>query len=278
MNEPKFLNACQLRDEGKFTEACHEFIQLAEGEADPLDKAGALVYAANTLEISGQVEAATTKLSEAQALMETLPKSAADEKFEAVELFLDYEAATLLWLRGENLEGALNKFESAIKKHGLEAAFNKHHLTPKDIHSRDFFEAIQIRRAFILADLGRWQEALPILEGVGSPREYKEGVTFYLGHCYSSAHDYGRALDCLTQALKLGLPKGLEYRAHCELGATFYHLGEYAQAKAQFQEGAQMADARYIKESQIWRWLELTCRALGLKSEAEEYARMQNPS
>jgi hypothetical protein len=69
MDETKFLNACKLRDEQKFTEACDEFIQLAESETEPLDKAGASLYAANTLEISGQVEAAMGKLSEAQALM-----------------------------------------------------------------------------------------------------------------------------------------------------------------------------------------------------------------
>ena len=81
MDESRFLNACKLRDEGKYTEASHEFLQLAETEADPLEKAGALLYAANTLEISGQLEAATSNLSEAQALMEGYPNPAAGEKF-----------------------------------------------------------------------------------------------------------------------------------------------------------------------------------------------------
>src|SRR6266852_5276844 len=80
MDEQRILNACQLRDEGKFIEAYNEFIQIAESTPDPLDKAGALLYAANTLEMSGQCEAATTKLSAVRALMEDYPKSERDER------------------------------------------------------------------------------------------------------------------------------------------------------------------------------------------------------
>jgi hypothetical protein len=105
MDEKRFLHACQMRDEGKLTEAYNEFSHLAENTADPLDKAGALLYAANTLEMAGQVETAITKFNAARALMaEYRPsKSPGDEKFAALELFLDFEDANLLWLRGENL-------------------------------------------------------------------------------------------------------------------------------------------------------------------------------
>jgi tetratricopeptide (TPR) repeat protein len=280
MDEQRFLHACQLRQEGKLTEAYSGFVHLAESEADPLDRAGALLYAINTLEMLGQTDAAAAKLSSVRASMEdySTPESVRGEKFAALELFLDYEDANLSWLRGDSLEAALNKFDAVIKKHRIEAAVDKHGTGPSDLHSRDFFESIQIRRAFILADLGRWKEALPILEGIRSPQEYREGIEFYLGHCYSSAQDLERAQEKLTEALKLGLPKHLEYRAHCELGATYYNLKDYARAKEEFEKGAQMADASYIKESQIWRWLEITCRALGLKTEAEQYARMARPS
>jgi len=67
-----------------------------------------------------------------------------------------------------------------------------------------------MRRAFILADLGRWKEALPLLKGIESPREYKEGVAFYLGYCYASAGEYSKAKPCLIEALNLGLPPRLE--------------------------------------------------------------------
>lgn len=277
MDEQKLRNACQLRDEGRFTEACNEFLQLAEDSEDHLDKAGALLYAANTLEMAGEVEAATSKVSAARALLGDYSREP-DENLAALELFLDYEDATLLWLRGGNGEAALNKFDAAIKKHRLRASHKKHAPAPKDLNSLDFYEAIQIRRAFILANLGRWREALPILEAIRSPKEYKEGVAFYLGHCYSSAHDFDRAEKRLTEAIKLGLPSQLEYRAHCELGTVYFNLKDYAKAKEELEKGVKKADPNYIKQSEVYRWLELTCRALGLKAEADHYAQLARPS
>jgi len=269
MDEQRFLNACQMRDEGKFIEAYNEFTRIAESVEDPLDKAGALLYAANTLEISGQCEAAMTKLGDARALMEDYPKSARDERFAALERFLDFEDANLFWLRGEDPEAALKRFEMALRKYTLPS---------KDPRAPDFYEGIQARRAFVLADLGRWKEALPILEEITSPQEYKEGIAFYLGHCYVQAGDYHRAEEKLTEALRLGLPTNLEYRAHSELGVTYYGLKDYSKAKREFEKAAEQANADYIKQSQIWKWLEMTCRALGLKAEAEHYARMSRPS
>jgi tetratricopeptide (TPR) repeat protein len=169
MDEQRFLNACELRDQGKFAEAYEEFIEIAEIAADhPLDKVEAPLFAVKTLEISGQVETATTKLFAVRALMEDHPKSERDERFAGLERFLDFEDANLFWLRGENPEAALNKFEAALKEHRLPL---------KDPRSRDFYEASQIRRAFILADLGRWKEALPILEGI------KVTAGIWRGHC-----------------------------------------------------------------------------------------------
>jgi tetratricopeptide (TPR) repeat protein len=269
MDEQRFEIACRLRDEGKLIEAYKEFTQIAESSADPLDKAGALLHAIKTMEISGQCEAATTKLRAVRALIEGYPTAERDERFAALERFLDFEDANLFWLRGENPEAALDRFGAALKKHRLPL---------KDPRSNDFYEATQTRRAFILADLGRWKEALPILEGIRSPQDYKEGIAFYLGHCYVEAGDYHRAEEKLTEALKLGLPSHLEYCAHCELGTTYYHLQNYSKAKEEFEKGASKADPSYIKQSQVWKWLEITCRALGLKPEAEYYARLAMPS
>jgi tetratricopeptide (TPR) repeat protein len=269
MDEQRFQNACRLRDEGKLIEACNEFTQIAENMADPLDKVEGLLYAVKTLEISGQREAAITKLSAVRTLMETYSQAERDERFAALERLLDLEDANLFWLKGENPEAALDRFEAALKKHRLQL---------KDPSSNYFYEAAQTRRAFILADLGRWQVALPILEGITSPQEYEEGIAFYLGHCYLEAGDYHGAEKKLTEAIKLGLPSHLEYQAHCELGVTYYHLENYAKAKVEFEKGGEKADASYIKKSQTWKWLEMTCRALGLKAEADHYASMATPS
>jgi tetratricopeptide (TPR) repeat protein len=272
MDEKRLLHACQLVETGKYSEAFNEFIQLAKDTRDPIEKAWPLIYAANTLQTLGQEEAATAQLSAARALIEMHRPSdaAAYEAFAAAESFLDFEEGNLLWMRGGSLEAALHRFDAALKKHRL---------TLKDPRARGLYEGIQIRRAFILADLGRWEEALPILEGIESPQEYGELVAFYLGHCYLAGDNHIRAEQKLTQALSLGgLPQSLEYRAHCELGMTYYQLQNFAEAKRELEKCAATADRSYLKDGIIWKYLESTCRALRLKDEAEHYASLVRPS
>src|SRR5438477_11758433 len=272
MDEKRLLHACELVDEGKYSEAYNEFIQLAENTPDTRARAWPAIYAANTLQRLGEEEAATAQLSAARTLIETHRSSspATNEVFAAAESFLDFEDANLLWLRGGSLEGALSRFDAALKKHELAL---------KDPRARGLYEAIQIRRAFILADLGRWKESLPLLEEIKSPQEYTEGVAFYLGHCYLAAHDHIRAEQKLTEALRLGgLPHSLEYRAHCELGMAYYQLQDYRQAKRELEKCAAKADESYLKGGTIWKYLEATCRALKLKDEADHYASLARPS
>jgi tetratricopeptide (TPR) repeat protein len=122
------------------------------------------------------------------------------------------------------------------------------------------------------------QEALPVLEGIESPQEFKEGIAFYLGHCYFSARDLDRAEEKIKGALMLGLPKSLEYRAHCDLGVTYYYLKEYGKAKEELESVTRMPDFNCFRTPELWKWLEATCRALGLRAEAENYARLARPS
>src|ERR1700730_3327249 len=121
MDEKRLLNACKLVDEGKYTEGYNEFIKLAESTPDPLERAWLLIYAANTLQMMGQEEAATAQPSAARALIEKYrpSDSATNEMFAAAESFVDFEDANLVWLRGGSLEAALSRFDSALKKHRL---------------------------------------------------------------------------------------------------------------------------------------------------------------
>jgi tetratricopeptide (TPR) repeat protein len=270
MDQERLVKACDLVDKGKYSEAHTEFIQLAEDTPDPIEKAWSLGYAANALHALGQQEAAAIQLNTARSLLEKhrSPTPTKDEKFATAECFLDFVDANLFWRGGGNKQAALDRFDAALKKHKIALE-----------DSGSFQEAFLIRRAFILADLGRWNEALPVLKEIRSPEEYREGVAYYLGHCYLAADDYERAQEKLTEALKLGgLPIWLEYRAHCELGMTYYNLKDYEKAKHELEKAAEQADASYVKQSNIWKWLEMTCRELGLQAEADFYARRSRPS
>jgi tetratricopeptide (TPR) repeat protein len=270
MDQERLVKACELVYQGKYSEAHTEFIQLAEDTSDPIEKAWPLAYAANALDALGQQEAATIQLNAARSLLDKHrpPNPTKDEKFAAAECFLDFVDANLFWRGGGNKQAALDRFDVALKKNKIALE-----------DSGSFQEAFLIRRAFILADLGRWNEALPVLEEIKSPEEYREGVAYYLGHCYLASGDYERAQEKLTEALKLGgLPTRLEYLAHFELGATYYHLQDYEKAKHELEKATEQADANSFKQSNIWKWLEMTCRALGLQGEADFYARRSRPS
>jgi len=268
MDEEHLDRACELVAQERYVEAYHEFMQLAENTADPLEQAWPLLYAVNTLQTLEREEAATNQLNSVRKLIEKhrTPNSAKDEKFVAAEIFLDFMDAFILWRRRGSEEAVLARFDAVLHKH--EEAL-------KNERTRGLYEGIQIRRAFVLADLGHWKEALPILDGIKSPEEYKEGIAFYLGHCYVRAGEYGKAKPCLVEALNLGLPPHLEYRARFELGIVYMAFGGYARAKIEFEAALQTADAKYLKDGAVWKRLEICCRQLGLQEEAERYARMK---
>ncbi len=90
--------------------------------------------------------------------------------------------------------------------------------------------------------------------------------------------DFARARQKLERAISIGLKPQLDFQAHCSLGMALYELGEYAQAKLEFEHGVRAATPRYIKEAKIWKWLEYTCISLGLKEEAGHYASLSRPS
>ena len=271
MDDQRFLRACQMKEEGKLTEAFDEFIQLAEVTEDPIDRAGTLLYAAKTLKVLGQYQAAKSPLCAARALLVEHASSDAptDERVGCLELYLDFEDADLCWKLADQAE-ALAKFD---------AAFEKYSQRLRQPDFRAMLECIQACRAFILCDLDRWKEAMPILQLAQSFTVYREGIAFYLGHCYLSSHDYDKAEQHLTESIRLGgLPPTLQYRAHCELGMVHFLQQDFPQAKLHLETCAATADKSYLADGVIWKYLEATCRMMRLKDEAEHYARLANRS
>jgi tetratricopeptide (TPR) repeat protein len=181
-----------------------------------------------------------------------------------LEVSLEFEEADICSYEGK-LDEALAKFDLLLKKYGQKL---------KEPELRESYEMTQARRGFILADLGRCEEALPVLEEAEFFEERKAETHFYLGHCHVAGREYAKARGKLIEALRLGLPPRLEYRAHCELGIVHYRLKDYEQAKVEFEKSAETADEEYIRQAQIWKWLESTSRALGLKDQVEHYSKM----
>lgn len=266
MDSQQFAKACQLRDEGKLREAIVEFCKIAKDSEDAVDKAGVFLNVATTLKALGEYDQARQNLSVARRLAASIAvasiKDPKDNRLQELEVSLDFDEADILSFEG-HLSEALSKFDSILKNH-------KERLRKPEF--REPYEMVQSRRGFLLADLGRWREALPILEEAASFENRKSEIYFYMGHCYVSGGDHSRGAEKLNQALRLGLPPTLEFRAHCELGIAYFALREYAKAKVEFEKCASSADPEYINQAQIWRRLENTCRLLGLKEDADRYA------
>ena len=268
MDEQRFLYACELQNKGKLREAIDEFLKLARDTDDQIDRAGILLNAATTLRALGEYDRARSELAEARTIAPSLESfhsaSLRDERIPQIHLSLDLEEAEIFRYAGDNQQ-ALSRFDHVMVKYQQ---------WWKQPDYRDSYEMTQTRRAFFLADIGRWQLALPILEEAQSFKEHKEGIAFYLGHCYVCAQEYAKAKPKLTEALKSGLPRHLEYRAHNALGIAYFALGGYAQAKSEFEKTATTADPEYLRDGQVWKRLEVSCRELGLDSEADSYARL----
>jgi len=268
MDDQRFLKACELRDNGKLAEAIDEFRRVAEDTRDPIDRAGVLLNVAATLRALSEFTKAREELRAARSLAASPDASPAlalrDPRLLQLEVSFDFEEADICGYEGK-LDEALTKFDLLLKKYGQ---------TLKEPEFRESYEMIQARRGFLLVDLGRCKEALSVLEEADSFEERKAEIYFYLGHCYLTDREYAKAAEKLVNALRLRLPRSLEYRAHCELGIVHYRLKDYVQAKVEFEKSAETADAEYIRQAQIWKWLENTSQALGLKDQAERYSRL----
>jgi len=231
-----------------------------------------VLYAAASLRAAGEFELARQQLSSIRQILPSLTvldqDSSTDERRVWLEIAIAFEEADIDRTEGRT-EEALARFQDLLSRFAAQ-------LRQPTYHSD--YEMVQTRRAFLLADLGRWVEALPILEQAESYEQSKESTYFYLGYCYVAVGDYVKGEVKLKKALSLGLPPHLEYRAHCALGQAYHKLEDYAQAKLELEKGAGMADSSYIRQAQLWKWLEITCRHLGLTQEAEHYAQLARPA
>jgi tetratricopeptide (TPR) repeat protein len=271
MDNLRFEAACKLRDQGQLDEAVQEFINIAQETSDPTDKAGVLLNAATIFKSVGKFDLALETMSQVKAIVSNLglseQQSSEDDRKVWLQMAVGFEEAEILQMQGKRDE-ALAKFER------LESQFSTYLHTAT--HRNDY-EMIRSRRGFLLADLGRWKEALPILEEIDSSPEQKGLISFYLGSAYAASGQDSRSSEKLAQAIRLHLPPHLEFRAHCTLGKAYHKLERYAQAKVELEKCVETADPEYIRQAEIWTWLEATCRHLGLKDEAARYAQMGNP-
>lgn len=267
-----FKEAMSLRDQGKYKEAADVFLRLSEVTDDLFEKTGMLLNLTHTLKASGSVGLAKAQLNAARELLSLPPNTALgnadDENRRRLVIWAELEDARIFAV--ENGEGgALKELDCILANHQSELS--------KPAFA-EIYQAVQRDRAFLLTDLGSFQEALPILEKVDSADPHDRWTLFYLGFCYACTGKFIESQPRLEEAIRLGLTPDFEGRAHCALGASLYEVGDYERAKSELEKGVKTASPKYIMKSGVWKWLEFTCIGLGLKAEAEHYRKLASSS
>jgi tetratricopeptide (TPR) repeat protein len=269
-DDSDLANAYALSLAYRYPEALEVFFKTAEETTDPLTKAYALLLASDALVQMSETERAEQTLKSVRASLDVVHANSNQESVE--EQRLKY----MLELQETAIADALGRRVEALERYRL---FLKRGEDERDtLPFSDIYEKAEGEMAILLVDVNRSSEALPILEKLEISQLGSAVLLSYLGTCYYVLHQPEKAAKKLEEAIRLGLPPNFLFRAHCVLGMAYYLLQDYVNAKQELEQGVRTATPRFIKEAEIWKWLEWSCIGLGLKTEAEEYGRMARPS
>lgn len=267
-----FREGTDLEAKGKYREAAQIFLNLSAIAENGMLKINSLIHATHALKETGQLKAARDLLEKTRSFLSIVSDGQLDgaekEYIHGLEINLDLEAARITAGEG-NAQGAVAELELLLAKHRSNLQIPSF---------AEIYRMVRRERACLLADLGRFEDALTELEDLNSNAPRDSWILFNLGYCYRCMERYSDAQLKLEEAIKIGLTRDFEGRAHCILGAASYELGEYVRAKSELEVGVRMAAPHYIRGSRIWRLLEYTCVSLGLKDKADFYASLDKGS
>jgi tetratricopeptide (TPR) repeat protein len=260
-----------LSSQGKFKAASEALLEAAKFTDNILKKGSITLSAVGALVAAGEYELAKKELEHVKVLMATCLETGANPNQDdmiRIAIGIKFEEANLISLAGrakeatEGYAALLEEYETSLKHHNL----------------HDLRDAIVGERAFLLVDLGVIEQTLPTLEKLEPGHSRNAVLLFYLGYCYVMVKEYRKARTKLKDALAVGLPPHLDFRAHCSLDIAYYFEADYANAKIELEIGAKTASERYLKEARIWKWLEGSCTGLGQTIEAERYRKLSRSS
>jgi tetratricopeptide (TPR) repeat protein len=251
--------------EGEQGEALRELRELARGLNDPWSRTALLYHESLFLIEMKRIPEARQRLEDLKSALESLSGPPHDD----YEDDLPHNLAVMsrytelkILLAEEQESRALEVLEELLA------------LYPKQL-SIDGFEDVRKEIAtyqgLLLADAGRWKEAMPILENATPPEAWSGVISYYLGHGYYTFQDYKRAEAKLEEGLSLGLALHWEGSAHYILGLVEYHLGNMIAANREFKLCLNSSTPEYLYTTKIWEWLEATASALGLHDDAQQY-------
>jgi tetratricopeptide (TPR) repeat protein len=263
----RFEEACSKYEAGSRLEALQELHELIAMVPDVEERATLLQVEILWLIDLAEISQARARLTQLRRLVGNLGNSPPDTDSD--------DPRVSLFVRTEFTEAKLLLFEDKGAE-GNRILDNLVSSYPKQLSQYpDLLGYIQLVRGYYLADHAKWAEAVSALEEAIVPDDQKSLFSYYLGHCHNLLGHYDLARQELEESLRLGLTAKWECRAHYMLGASYYRLSDLQAAKREFQLCVETADPEYLGTTQIWEWLEETCRRLGLSAEAQKYRKMR---
>jgi tetratricopeptide (TPR) repeat protein len=141
---------------------------------------------------------------------------------------------------------------------------------------RDMYEQVQLRRGMRLAYLGRFKEALPLLEeAVPFDLPQSEGNLYHeLGRCYLDKQDYERAKDAFTKAVELGIHDSRAADAHWNIAVIFLRKDSAARALEELRLAEEHATAAGTSKKNIYKAMAVAFHELGMIEDALRCAKM----
>jgi tetratricopeptide (TPR) repeat protein len=265
----QFEHAFALMEEHRLDEALEEFHKLAADSDDLLERADATLYGALALRLQNDYQRALLQRKLVRSLLSEVPRDASKAS-------LDDKGRLELRLANEEIEAYVGNGGEQNRALAMSEEFMtqfRNELSQSEY--RGDYEMAQARRGILLAQLGNYRDATPILEEAEMFHEpFNSAAHWNLGSCYYSARNYAKAISTLKGSIDAGIPDDLAFTTYCYLGRAHYHLREYMQAKRNLEKTVEVGTAEDIKEYDVYHWLDFACQGLGLIDEANLYSRL----
>lgn len=175
------------------------------------------------------------------------------------------------------LDEADGQWRRTLKK--LNRIWKQHSTLWKSDDVRDLYEELQFNRGRLLATIGDWRIALPVLEECLTFSRPKHPELYAnLGICYFQAKEWEKAVENLKLALSKGLSPDYSSAIHYYLGRVSYLKGALPKAVKEFELALADATAAGTSLKVIYDALAKSCQHLGLREESARYSRLARNS
>jgi tetratricopeptide (TPR) repeat protein len=258
MDELRLQQVGTLREAGRIGDALAELDAMIESTTDPVERATLVFNKAALYSAQGSLKASRAEMDRALSIAPDNP---------LVRLLYDLQDASQYGLENSNSESFTR----------LTRTLSKHAELLKAPESKVFYQEIQHRRGLALYHLGRFPEAIPLLEESRTfdlPRQQMSDTLCILGYCHAKNKDHGRTAESLSQAIHLGLSEQWEGIAHYGLGIAYAYLGRLSESRNEFLFCEKMIARLKAPATSLYSWLAKISAALGEKAEAERYEQL----